>query len=94
MIFMGEREIMQNEFIKKLAVADSGFTETAIFLAIFMCIFVVGWSIMNLLRDKTAKTKGFEPSAGEVDAKLTWAMVFVGFFMMLCGVYIIFTGFM
>lgn len=91
---MGTQEIMQNEFIKKLAVADSGFEETAIFLAIFMCVFVVGWSIMNLLRDKTSKDKGFEPSTGEVDTKLTWAMVFVGFFMMLCGVYIIFAGFM
>ncbi len=91
---MGKQEIMQNEFIKQLAVVDSGFEETAIFLAIFMCVFVVGWSIMNLLRDKTSKDKGFEPSAGEVDTKLTWAMVFVGFFMMLCGVYIIFAGFM
>ena len=91
---MGEKEIMANEFIKKLAIADSGFTQTAIFLAIFMCIFVVGWSIMNLLRDNTSKSKGFVPSPGEVDTKLTWAMVFVGFFMMLCGVYIIFTGFM
>ena len=68
---------------------DPSFAKVALFFAGLISLLMVGWSIKNVLHDKT---KDHEAPHGRADVKLTWVMLLIGSFMVFYGLFILFAG--